>query len=125
MSELPIGGIPSAPPPAPLSSAPRDRPEDAIRASRGAAFRKALGPEGSASESGEATLQDLQQIIEDLNRFVSKGIRFDLINDGQDLVVQVVNRDSDEVLRSIPPEQLIAFREGFRELTGILLDDRV
>ena len=124
MSELPIGGIPSAASPAPLSSAARDRPEDAIRDSRGAALRKSSGPEGSASGSGKVTLQDLQQIIDDLNGFVTKGVRFDLTNDGQDLVIQVVDRDSDEVLRSIPPEQLIAFREGFRELTGILLDDR-
>ena len=70
--------------------------------------------------------EDLERIAARLNESIppERGIRFQVGGEGNDLVVQVVNLQSDEVIRSIPSERLVDFREGFRELTGLLLDDR-
>ncbi len=69
---------------------------------------------------------ELQAATEQLNLSVppERGLRFQVSGENQDLVIQVVNLRDDEVIRSIPPERLHNFREDFRELTGLLLDDK-
>ena len=68
----------------------------------------------------------LEAVTEELNRGLSssRGIRFQVSGDGQDLIIQIVDLESDEVIRSIPPERLLTFREHFAEIRGMLLDDR-
>lgn len=88
---------------------------------------RATGPNEKASEEAALEPLDLEQITAELNAAVppERGIRFEIAAEGDDLMVQVVNLESDEVIRSIPSERLVHFREDFRELTGLLLDDRV
>ena len=68
----------------------------------------------------------LEAVTQELNRDLSssRGIRFQVSGDGQDLIIQIVDLESDEVIRSIPPERLLTFREHFAEIRGMLLDDR-
>jgi len=66
---------------------------------------------------------ELGAAAERLNDYVrsSSKLRF-RVGDG-DLTVQVVDASTDEVIRSIPAEKVLAIRDHFRELTGLLLDD--
>jgi len=68
---------------------------------------------------------ELGAATERLNDFLrnSSRVRF-RVGEGN-LTVQVVDSATDEVIRSIPAEKVIELRDHFRELTGILLDDRV
>lgn len=92
------------------------------------------GTEGSSrdrrgkEEQREAPSQaELEALVDGLNRVFesSKGIRFDISEDSGDIVVQVVDRQSDEVVRTIPPDRLAEVHRNLREMaTGALLDDR-
>jgi len=42
-----------------------------------------------------------------------------------DLIVQVRNRDTGDVIRQIPPKDLLKLREKLKELRGVLFDDKV
>ncbi|MEE8141987.1 MAG: flagellar protein FlaG [Planctomycetota bacterium] len=67
----------------------------------------------------------LEETTRDLNNLLSagRGIRFKLNPEGRGFVVQVVDLETDEVIRSIPPEQILSLRDHFEEVRGLLLDD--
>jgi len=50
------------------------------------------------------------------------GVVFEVSKDGKDLVIKIVDRDHDRVLREIPPEELQHFRSAMRDLVGLLVD---
>lgn len=83
--------------------------------------------EGQSVLRDSANRENLEEIAENLNRYFSggRGIRFEVSPDSDDLVVQVVDRESDEVIRSIPAERVLEFSDHFSDIAkGILLDDR-
>lgn len=77
-------------------------------------------------ETETPSREELQAVVDELNLAVAggNGIRFKISPESQDLVVQVVDRESDEVIRSIPPERLSEFATRFNDTAqGTLLDD--
>ncbi|MCA8961437.1 MAG: flagellar protein FlaG [Planctomycetes bacterium] len=70
--------------------------------------------------------EELQALTDNLNRVFenSTGIRFDLSEDSGELVVQVIDLQSEEVIRTIPSERIANLRRQFSEFgeTGVLLD---
>ncbi len=52
------------------------------------------------------------------------GLVFEVSRDGKDLIIKIVDRQSDRVLRQIPPEEMQKIRAAMRELVGLLLDRR-
>ncbi len=79
-------------------------------------------PARSARAVEPAELAAATERLNDFLRHSSK-VRFQM-GEG-DLMVQVIDSATDEVIRSIPAEEVLQIRDHFRELTGILLDDRV
>jgi uncharacterized FlaG/YvyC family protein len=110
-------GLPGEPNRAGVPHAPRSQ-EAAPRAE--APLHEAPARAAAAVEPVE-----LGAATERLNDFLrhSSRVRFQ-VGEGN-LTVQVVDTATDEVIRSIPAEKVIELRDHFRELTGILLDDRV
>ena len=112
----------------------KSRGQDASVATTRAVVRPELASEpGRSAEPASKTppkrpptRNELEQLTKDLNRVFENthGIRFRIAPDSGDLIVQVVDRESDEVLRTIPPEQLQSFARSLDEGTGLLLDDR-
>ena len=75
----------------------------------------------------KAALETLRKVTEDLNQYFSnsRSIRFQISEDLDELVVQIVDKQSQEVIRSIPPERLMDFKDSFKQISrGILLDDQ-
>lgn len=52
------------------------------------------------------------------------GLVFEVGWDIKDLIIKIVDRQSDRVLRQIPPEEMQKIRAAMRELVGLLLDRR-
>ena len=71
------------------------------------------------------TQDELESLVHELNLKVpsSHDLRFQVSGDSRELVVQVIDAQSDEVVREIPPDHLKGMREHFDELTGALIDD--
>ncbi|MEM7260456.1 MAG: flagellar protein FlaG [Planctomycetota bacterium] len=82
--------------------------------------------EGSKPPEVGISREDLEALSENLNKVLADGtgIRFQLSDDGDDVVVQVVNVQSEEVIRSIPSDHVAELRENFRDFqgSGVLLD---
>ncbi|TYT76285.1 flagellar protein FlaG [Desulfobotulus mexicanus] len=80
-------------------------------------------------EKGKDTpLEDLEKATKDLNKYMDElktSLGFTIHDETNELLVNIINRDTKEIIKQIPPEELVAIREKMAELAGILLDERV
>ncbi|AEH45441.1 flagellar protein FlaG protein [Thermodesulfatator indicus DSM 15286] len=72
-------------------------------------------------ESYENIVKTIQKELEQLN--VRLVISVD--KDTKDFVVKVIDPQTDEIIRQIPPQELLEIRKKLDELVGILFDARV
>ncbi len=116
----PIGPVQGTNPPEPARPVQSEQPRSQeAPPEQTAPLQEAPVRSGQAIDPAE-----LQAATERLNDYAksSSRVRFE-VGEG-DLMVQVVDSSTDEVIRSIPAEKVLEIRDHFRELTGLLLDDR-
>lgn len=102
------------------------RPTDAVRAS--ASSDTIGGPSGEPSSAqtsvesnapGSKTLAEhLQQLNVELQSF---GIEFELSDVDNRLITRVVDRETGELIRQIPSEEVLRIARSLTETTGLLL----
>jgi len=80
---------------------------------------KPAGP-GQNLPGFEDAKDQVNKALEQLNVKLS----FNLNRDLDRMIVKVVNRESGEVVRQIPPEEMLEIAKRMEEMGGILLDER-
>ena len=132
----PPRGQPARPP---TSASAEERPEDQVTLSPQAEEARAAAestqpasPTAQAQEdvktpSDEEMAESLQELVEEINdRLVTHTnqaqVVFQVDAGSGDVVIQVVDKESDEVIRQIPPEEVVALRERMAEMRGLLFD---
>ncbi len=68
-----------------------------------------------------------EEILDQIKGLTEDGIysvRFERNDDIADVVVQIFDNESQEVIRQFPAEEIIKFRSSFREMVGNLIDTR-
>lgn len=71
-------------------------------------------------EAAEALVSEVQSHLEDLNI----QLQFQVDDRTGEYVVKVTDSESGEVIRQIPPEELVELRGKLEELRGILFDKK-
>ena len=82
-----------------------------------------VGKEGSPG-----SLEETNEIVESLEGYMNilqTGISFSVNEETDKVVVTVTNRETDEVIRQIPPEELVTLQKKMKELTGIIFSETV
>ncbi|MCF8112115.1 MAG: flagellar protein FlaG [Desulfobacteraceae bacterium] len=74
--------------------------------------------EGQKQVAREEILDQIKGISED----GAYSVRFEKDDKLNELIVKVVDRQTDEVIRQIPPEELLGLKQHLRELRGNLAD---
>ncbi|MCW7752384.1 flagellar protein FlaG [Desulfobotulus sp. H1] len=72
--------------------------------------------------------EDVEKATRDLNRYMDElktSLGFSINEKTKELMVNIINRETKEVIKQIPPEELVTIREKMAELAGILLSERV
>ena len=80
-------------------------------------------PGSSASEP--PTTEEVRGAVAAFNDVFEQanvGVRYRFDQDTGDLVITLVNRNTDEVLRQVPPDQILAMRQRLEELLGLIFD---
>lgn len=75
----------------------------------------------------ELTPRDLQESVNRVNEAVkvfNSSVRFSIDEETQLRVVRVVDLETDEVIRQIPSEEVLAIARAFDKLQGLLLKDK-
>jgi flagellar protein FlaG len=74
------------------------------------------------AQAVEEMTEVLNEYMDDLQTNLGFSIREDLENQ---VVVEIKNRETDELIRQIPSEELLTIMENMRELNGIIFDQSV
>jgi flagellar protein FlaG len=63
--------------------------------------------------------QGLNQLVHELHR----ELRFSVDHDSGETVIKVVDQETDEVVRQIPSEEVVALRKRLEEAAGVIFKD--
>ncbi len=82
----------------------------------------------SVREAKEAAQEKepLEDVVSDLNKLVRelhRELRFSVDKDSGDTVIKVIDRETDEVVRQIPSEELIHLRKRLQDAAGVFFQD--
>ena len=82
-------------------------------------------PEQAASAPQDKSSLQPEELLTQIKALTEDGlysVRFEKSKDTNDLIVKVVDAKTDEVVRQIPPEELVNLSRQLEELRGNLVD---
>ena len=86
----------------------------------------------SLREKQQYSEQDLEdevrESVKDVNEIVDKvkeGLSFQIHEDTEKMMVKVVDLNTDEVIKELPPEEMLDLQARIHEMIGILIDETV
>ena len=71
--------------------------------------------------SGDKNSIQPEELLSNIKALTEDGlysVRFEMHKDTQDLIINLVDSDSGEVIRQIPPEEIVSLHEQMLELRG-------
>lgn len=77
-------------------------------------------PDATAADKVQS--EELLDKIKALTENGTYNVRFEMNNDLNRLVISLIDSETDEVVRQIPPKEILALAEYIREITGNLVD---
>ncbi|NYS61709.1 flagellar protein FlaG [Vreelandella salicampi] len=98
---------------------PRQRLENVLDKLPTAGSQLAQAESNNAVTSPAALTEPLQRINEVMSQ---RGLEFDLSEESSRVITRVVDRESGEVIRQIPAEEILRIAERLNELQGGLVD---
>ena len=74
--------------------------------------------------------QRLEEVVSNINDFVQsidRNLQFSVSEDGSRTIITVINPETEEVIRQIPPEEVLAVSAALRDQIkeGVLLNEQV
>ncbi len=91
------------------------------------AHKQSNGNEKSPQNgNGQLSLQKTQEMVDSLSGYMEvlqTSLGFNVLEENNRVVVTITNKQTDEVIRQIPSEELIALQEKMKELTGIIFNE--
>ena len=82
---------------------------------------KSETPQASTNEA-KVQPEELLETIKSITQDGQYSVRFEQFKDSTDLIVQIFDNETDEVIRQIPAEELMELRLTFEELRGNLVN---
>jgi flagellar protein FlaG len=93
------------------------------------AVAKVINRTGNRQENGgEPSRDSLEKAIEKLSKtteFVDKRLQFSIHKESERMQVFVIDNETQEVIKKIPPEEFLDIVARIQEMVGLLLDERV
>lgn len=80
---------------------------------------------GKVSVSQEQQLDNLLKKLNVNADIIDRGIRFEKDNYYDKMIVRVYNRETGDIIKQIPPQDVLDFAKKSEEITGILFDKTV
>ena len=78
----------------------------------------------SQADRQQSAEQYIREIV-DYTRFFNKRLRFSINEELDRVVVKVIDRETDKVIKEIPPEVLQRLHVRIREAIGLLIDESI
>ena len=104
---------------------PRQEQANQKRIREGESADTAGREQGEERHLAQMDREELESIRETLNEGLEQinvGLQFTENQDVEEMVVKVVNKDTGDVIRQIPPEAMLKMAKKMEELSGVLVD---
>ncbi len=78
--------------------------------------------------AGTMTREEVESLVnslDELTGMLQTSLKFTVHDDSHNIVVKVIDKDTDEVIRQIPSDDLLDLQTKMQELTGILFSENV
>ena len=72
--------------------------------------------------------KEVKESVKDVNEIVDQvkeGLSFQIHEDTEELMVQVIDVNTNEVIKELPPEEMLDLKARIHEMVGILIDEKV
>ncbi|GAV22551.1 flagellar protein FlaG [Carboxydothermus pertinax] len=80
-------------------------------------------------ETEKISKNQLENAVENLNKVVNSftptELKFEIHQDSKELMVKVINAETKEVIREIPPHQVLEIVAEIKKLLGVLVDTKI
>jgi len=76
------------------------------------------------TRSAEQIHKDLDVINEQL-KSLNTSIQFSIDDASDEVVVRIVDKESGEVIRQIPPESIVRLRDSLKDMSGLIVEKKV
>lgn len=71
------------------------------------------------------TLNESLEVADILAKAFNKAIKFQVHKDTKEVYVEIVDRDTGEVIKQLPPEEMIKLAASLEEFLGLIVDKKV
>jgi flagellar protein FlaG len=78
--------------------------------------------------SEEKFKEDVKESVKDINEIVEKvkeDLAFEIHDETERMMVKVVDRKTQEVIKELPPEEMLDLSARIHEMVGLLIDEKV
>jgi flagellar protein FlaG len=106
---------------APLSPVGHPDIQRAVRQPEAAQVNHQPEPKKEKPQVINSAASDLERISHVFN----KKLRFEIDHSSNEVIVKVIDKDTDKVIKELPPEELQRLHSNLKETIGILFDERV
>lgn len=80
---------------------------------------------GEENQSSKMSREEVEVLVADLRELTENlhtKLNFSINEPTNDIVVKIIEKDTDEVIKQFPPEELLELQEKMMDLTGFLFD---
>ena len=129
---IPIASVGKGVSAVPFQELPQERGarqhEDALPRARTPEQKAAAVEQFASSLPGNLKREDIDSTLEDIEKVslaFNKRLKFMVDHRSHEVTVKVIDRETDKVIRELPPEELQRLHGKIREALGILFDERI
>ena len=101
------------------ATAPARRPETEVQSKQD----PKRVDEAEERRQDEQPLNEVVSEMNDLVREMHRELHFSVDEESGDTVIKVINRETDEIVRQIPSEELMHLRKRLQEAAGVIFED--
>ena len=106
----------------PPSPPPQDKSAE-LEQKQGLQSQDESREETFSSQETKQMVEEMNDIMDDLHTSLGFSVREDLQN--RQVVVEIKDRDTNELIKQIPSEEMLTIKEKMLEFTGLLFDQNV
>ena len=122
---MPISSVGSNPGYSPASEIQKTRAVSAKQRDAADKFTASLPGNGGRRKAEPAELSRLVADVENVSRTFNKKLQFVVDHRSNEVIVKVVDKETDKVIKVIPPEELQRLHKKLKETIGFLFNERV
>lgn len=107
--------------------ATKNTPEHSLRSGKNS-INEQKRAEEKLEKNIEVDKSNLRKQTDKLNQVMdlfNYSIRFTLDDESKRMVVKVVNSETDEIIRQIPPKEMLQLMHRLDQVVGVILDEKV